>query len=278
MRLPRRRALSALLSVGLVVGIGAAARPAAALSALPPLNSVFTGNDASWPNCPLGMGTAARPTEGKPMPDAGAGFAILGVTNGPGFTTNPCLRAQVLSLQARHLWTGAYAVASYPSRSQFVAYGGTTGTMNQRLYRVGATQANSSIRAMRAAGLRTPMLWVDVETVGGFPWSATTSSNNAFLNGVMAAYRGAGLRVGIYTYRGAWRAITGSRYLPVPTWVPSGLSTRASALAKCTGSPTGGAVWMGQWVANQRDYDVTCPGVTGSGTSTSLIPRMFAPN
>ena len=42
------------------------------------------GADASWPNCPKGMGIPSRKTIGLPMPKKHARFVILGLTNGRG--------------------------------------------------------------------------------------------------------------------------------------------------------------------------------------------------
>ena len=264
-----------LTVAALALLIGAGGTSTAGASPLPALTSLPSGADVSWPNCPLGMGIPSRPSEGLPMPDAGSQFVVVGLTNGPGFTANPCLAAQVAQVQARHLWTASYAVASFPTAAQVSAYGGV-GTFRQRLARTGAGQANTTVRAMRAVHLRSPMMWVDVEEVGGFPWSATAADNNAFLDGVLAAYDAAGFRVGIYTYQHAWSMITASRRLPLSAWIPSGLNTRASALGMCGRSPHGGPVLIGQWVAGGSDHDVLCPGVTGTATRPSVVTRMFA--
>ena len=61
---------------------------------------------------------------------------------------------------------------------------------------------------------------------------ASTTSNNAVIDGVIARYRAAGVRVGIYSYDEAWRKIAGGRALPgVATRVPVGHRGRAGAAA-----------------------------------------------
>ncbi len=232
--------------------------PAHAASAA---GSAVRGADISWPNCPKGMGLAQRPALGLPMPVPTARFVIIGLTNGPAFTPNPCLAAQVRWAKTRRVALGAYAVTSYPTPAQLSMYGGK-GTAVSRLTHAGAAQANVNIRRMRAAGLRAPMVWVDIEPVKLAPWSRNVSANNAVINGVVSAYRRAGLRVGFYSYAYGWKQITGGRRLPAyPTWVPSGNDRQASALARCgQRSFSGGPVFLGQWTAADRDHNVTCPG------------------
>ncbi len=236
----------------------------ASASTLPPSGSTAYGADISWPNCPKGMGIPERRTEGQPMPTAKAQFVITGLTNGPGFTPNPCLASQVAWVKERHLWAGAYAITTYPTLDQLKRYGGR-GSGPQRLFRTGAAQANVNVRNMRSAGLRPPMVWVDIEPVKSAPWSGNQPFNNAVIDGVLAAYRGAGLKVGFYSYAYGWRQITGGRRMTsVPTWVPSGNDQRSSALARCTQpSFSGGRVLLGQWTEANRDHNVTCAGVAG---------------
>src|SRR6478672_8225031 len=54
-----------------------------------------TGGDVSWPQCPKGMGIPQKRSLGLPMPQSSAKFVLVGLTNGPGFTPNPCLADQV---------------------------------------------------------------------------------------------------------------------------------------------------------------------------------------
>ncbi|MCW2498398.1 MAG: hypothetical protein JWN87_74 [Frankiales bacterium] len=255
-----RTAVALLTTVLLGAGL---AGPAAA-SPRPAPGSAPAGADISWPNCPTGMGIPQRRTLGLPMPTADARFVIVGLTNGPGFTPNPCLAAQVAWVKARHLWLGAYSITTYPNAAELAKYGGA-GTATQRLQRVGRAQAAFNVKNMRAAGLRAPMVWVDVEPSTVRPWSASPASNNAVIDGIVAGYRAAGIAVGFYSYAYGWKEITGGRKWPsVPVWVPSGSNTRASAVNKCASSFSGGPVWFGQWTVANRDHNVACAGVTGT--------------
>lgn len=258
----RRRATAGLLALGLA----AVAAPGAYASTLPAAGTAVKGVDISWPNCPKGMGIPQRRTLGNPMPPVGSRFVVLGLTNGPAFTPNPCLASQVAWVRARHLWTGVYSITSYPTAAQLSRYGGT-GALTTRLWRVGVAEARVNLTTMRHAGLaKAPMAWVDVEPVKGWPWSASTANNNAVIDGVLAGYKAAGMRVGLYSYRYGWNEITGGRRLPsIPTWVPLSTCSKASF--------SGGPIWMTQTTSNGTDFDTTCPGISGTpATRSPLTP------
>jgi peptidoglycan hydrolase-like protein with peptidoglycan-binding domain len=117
------------------------------------------------------------------------------------------------------------------------------------------------------------LVWVDVEPNTRSPWSTTAVNNNAVIDGAIAGYKKAGVRVGIYSYGKAWKAITGARVLPtMPSWMPVGLTGRAEAQAACAvPSYIGSKPWLTQWTDDVRDYDLTCPGVTGRAESGNLL-------
>jgi hypothetical protein len=252
---------AAACSVTVVAPVNASPAPA------PAPGATAYGNDISWPQCPKGGGGY-----GLPGPIASASFVVLGLTDGGSFRANPCLARQVASAKTGHLWAGAYAISSYPTSEQLTRYGGT-GTLPVRLGRVGAAQAGFNLTTMARVGLRSPMVWVDVEPSTPTPWSASTDHNNAVIDGVIARYQAAGLRAGIYSYNKAWKAITGGRVLPgVPTWVPVGHKGRAVAAATCAvASYAGNKPWLTQWTDGVRDYNLTCPGVTGRAARGNLL-------
>lgn len=270
MRHPRFTLLVAALVSSLAATLAPAA-PAAA-STPPPVGSLAQGADVSWPNCPKGMGIAERPTQGLPMPTAASTWVVVGLTNGPAFTPNPCVVAQVAWVKARHLWLSSYAITSFPTRAQYATYGGT-GSVATRLYRTGLAQARYNVGTMRRAGITAPMVWIDVEPVAGRPWQANPAYNQVVVAGAVRGYVDAGLRVGFYSYNNGWRQIMGTKRFPnTPTWVPSGLDTAASAYAKCSApSFSGGPVWLGQWTRDGRDYGLACPGVTGTKAAPSPL-------
>ncbi|NMM23399.1 MAG: hypothetical protein HHJ11_07860 [Phycicoccus sp.] len=236
----------------------AVALPASASRAPAPGVTAY-GNDISWPQCPSSQGGYDLPG-----PTRGASFAVVGLTDGGSFRANPCIGREVSAVKARHLWVGAYAISTYPTRAELARYGGT-GTVTERLRRAGAAQAAFNLATMARVGLRAPMIWIDIEPRTRSPWSANTAKNNAVIDGVIARYKAAGLRVGIYSYDKAWKKITGGRALPgVATWVPVGHKGQAGAAARCAvPSFAGTKPLLTQWTDDVRDYNLSCPGVTG---------------
>jgi len=260
-------------TLGLI--LSASASSVSSVSVAPPVNAspapapgaTVYGNDISWPQCPKGGGG-----NGLPGPMTSASFAVLGLTDGGSFRANPCLALQVASVKTRHLWAGAYAISTYPTSAELARYGGT-GTMTERLRRAGAAQAEFNLATMARVGLQSPMVWIDVEPMTRSPWSASTASNNAVIDGVIARYKAAGVRAGIYSYDKAWKKITGGRALPgVAAWVPAGHTGRAGAAARCAvPSFAGTKPLLTQWTDGVRDHNLTCPGVTGQAARGNLL-------
>lgn len=252
---------------------------APAISPAPVPGATMYGNDISWPQCPKGGGGY-----GLPGPPDNASFAVLGLTDGGSFRPNPCLAEQVASVKARPLWISAYAIITYPTSEQLGRLGGS-GTLTERLGRVGAAQADFNLATMARVGLQSPMVWVDVEPRTKSPWSTRASQNNAVIDGVMTRYQGAGIRAGLYSYDKGWKAITGGRAMPgVPTWVPVGHKGRIGAAASCAvASFSGSKPTLTQWTDDVRDFNLTCPGVTGWAANRKTPPlysdmdALFAP-
>ncbi len=228
-------------------------------------NGAF-GRDISWPNCPVGMGIPERRTLGKPMPPADSSYVIIGLTNGPAFYPNPCLAEQVAYARELRMWAAAYAVVTYPTPSQLREYGGTgphpTTTRQGQLRNTGWAQAQQNLANMRAAGLESPIVWIDVEPVSPpAPWSDDTAANRLVVDGVIRAYRAAGLNVGVYSTTYMWQSIVGEIGYGLPEWRTAGPTTKAKALGMCTGnSIQGGEAVLGQWYNDDVDFNVLCPG------------------
>jgi hypothetical protein len=260
-------ALGLILYAAVALSSSAPVAPPVPLSPVPTPGSTVYGNDISWPQCAKSEGG-----NGLPGPLDSSSFAVLGLTDGGSFRAGPCLSRQVASVKSRHLWAGAYAISTYPTDAELARYGGT-GTLTQRLRRVGAAQARFNLDTMARVGLQSPMIWVDVEPSTRTPWSARADQNNAVIDGVIAAYKAAGLRAGLYSYDRAWKAITGARVLPgVPTWVPVGHASKAQAAARCAvASYAGSKPWLTQWTDDVYDYNLACPGVTGRAARGNLL-------
>jgi hypothetical protein len=261
-RLPARVSGRAAVMVSAVLAIlgplallpAPAGAQAAALPAL--------GQDISWPQCAVAQGGYAQP-----MPDTAAGFVVLGLTAGRAFTDNPCLAQQVTWVKARHLHAAAYAFATYPRNTEYRAWGAhgpfTTKTVEGRMMNVGYAQAQASLLTKWVAGLRSPMVWIDIEPRTNRPWSTRTTYNLAVIRGMIAGSNRSGYRTGIYTNASGWKAITGGAQLGLPEWSTVGPRGRATALAACTHRGLqGGPIMLAQYWTSRADYDVICPALT----------------
>jgi hypothetical protein len=132
------------------------------------------------------------------------------------------------------------------------------------LANVGHAQATYNVANMEAAGLVTPIIWIDVENVRGYPWSDDRAENAALVRGMARSYRDAGYAIGVYSSNNEWRQIMGGHDVGgAPEWRTAGPTTRAAAEARCEQSPglQGGTPVMGQWWDDERDYNVTCRGI-----------------
>jgi hypothetical protein len=229
--------------------------------------ALLYGADLSWPQCPAGMGIPQRTSHGAPMPTKAARFVIIGLTNGPSFTPNPCLADQVAWARERGLMTAAYAVTSYPRKAQIQKYG-YRGPFRQDtklglLRNAGYQAALFNVRNLEAAGLPTPVVWVDVEPLTRpFAWSPDRIANRAVVQGTIRGFRDAGFKVGLYSTPRLWHRIVGGFRLGLPEWRAAGQTSRAEALRRCADSWSyaGGPGVIGQWVEANRDRNLTCPG------------------
>jgi len=226
------------------------------------------GGDVSWPQCPKGMGIPQRKGLGIPMPIPAAKFVIIGLTNGPAFTPNPCLADQVQWVKDRHLMAAAYAVTSYPDARTLARHrdsGPFDGdTRLGALRNVGFQQARYNVANMKRAGLLSPVVWIDVEPVSVFEWSNDPVANSAVVRGVARGYTDAGYRIGTYSTQALWQTVVGGLELGLPEWRAAGETSRAEALRRCGPAAMyqGGKSVLSQWVEDNRDQNVTCPGTS----------------
>ncbi|MGZ4639150.1 MAG: hypothetical protein ACXV2J_08845 [Actinomycetes bacterium] len=268
-------ALTALAALGVLVApAGPAAAVAPRVAAKEP---TIRGADVSWPQCPKGLGITGRKGLGLPMPTTAAQFVVLGLTNGPGFTRNPCLTTQVAWVKAHRVHAAAYAVVSYPTAWQlrhFAHRGPYAGdTTPSRLRNVGYAQAVYNIASLRAVGLTVPHVWVDVETYPFRPWTRSVLNNRAVVVGALKAYADAGLTTGIYSTRLQFPAIVGRVTWRLPEWHTAGPRSQATALGRCSEpSFQGGPVVLAQWWTSSADNDLTCPAHTATAFTRFFTP------
>ena len=234
----------------------------------PQYSGLVLGGDVSWPQCPKGMGIPEKRTLGLPMPLDSAKFVVIGLTNGPAFTPNPCLADQVQWVKERHLLASAYAVNSYPEARTLQQYRTKGpfdgGTKLGALSNVGYQQARYNIANLRRAGLTTPTIWLDVEPVPIFVWSQDTTANAAVVRGAARGYTDAGYRIGAYSTQALWQTVVGDLRLGIPEWRAAGQTSREEALRRCGPDRMfqGGKSVISQWVGAGRDLNITCPGTS----------------
>jgi hypothetical protein len=218
------------------------------------------------------MGIPEKRSLGSPMPLPSAKFVILGLTNGPAFTPNPCLASQTQWVKSRRLLAAAYAVNSYPNDQTLARYGKEgpfdAGSRLGALSNVGYQQAKFNLATMKRSGLQTPIVWLDVEPVPIFEWSSDTTANAAVVRGAARGYTDAGYRIGAYSTQALWTTVVGGLRLGIPEWRAAGQTSRAEALRRCGSDRMfqGGKPVLSQWVEDNRDRNVTCPGTSAEMT------------
>lgn len=276
LRVPTLTTVTAAVAIAAALMLGAT-QPADATVAAAISPAVVAGADISWPQCPKGMGIPSRPTEGQPLPNPKTTkFVMIGLTNGPAFYPNPCLKSQVDWARKNQLNVAAYSMTTYPTSAQLKQYGQSGpykgSDVLTKLRNTGYAQGQFNLANARKTALSTPIIWMDVEHYPVRPWSTNTTYNRAVFEGVKAAYQKAGYKVGIYSTSYQWKAILGTVRYGVPEWHTSGPTSQATARAACK-SPSiqGGPTVISQWWTSKSDYDVLCPGFT----STAAINTYF---
>ena len=273
----RRVLLASAALVAALTTVGATA----AYADGPTATTTATGHDVSYPQC------------GRPLPGAGD-IAVVGVNQGTGTTTNPCLAEQLAWGDRREADGGVLRADVYVNTANpghlgdwwptaDLTRGGVpvsdpagrcTGAEDAACsfvygYSVGTEDATA--RGVTFPSDRT--WWLDVETVNSWSWDR--QANLAAVEGMAAAIRAAGGDVGIYSTPSQWRLLVGDATPSVtlagaPSWI-AGATSRSGALANCAaGSLTpAGRVRMVQWVEHGLDHDIAC-GVGVSGSRPSL--------
>jgi uncharacterized protein YjdB len=213
------------------------------------------------------------------MPPADTGFVVVGLTRGLAFTENPCLAGQFQWVLDHGVRAQAYAMATFPTGTQYEAYGDDgpypTSTRPDRLRNVGYAEGLAALASLGKVGWRPERIWVDVEPRPQQPWPSSSPAerqeNRYVIAGLLAALADAGYPHGVYSYAGAWEAITGSWQLAdVPVWSPAGRLDYASEASDLCVNPSfsGGTVHIAQWTDRTYDYDMTCSGVYQAHVAT----------
>lgn len=241
-----------LFLAGTVVALACAAVPTvgAAAPRLPqsPLYPTgTTGYDVSWPNC-----SATPPS--KPH------FGIVGVSDGTGYSQNPCLAREVawfpsLNLTVNTGWNNQ-SVYLNPTSPRVCAAGDSDCLAYNYGYNAGLYALTYATRQHVAASA----WWLDVETSN--TWNADVVQNQNSLQGEFDALAANGVStVGIYSTTAQWQSITGGWQNDWPSWGATTWTSASGALTYCTGHQfTGGPSHFMQYKAksSRLDQDVAC--------------------
>lgn len=240
---------AALLSVGLIVALASAALPAVAMAA--PLSPLYptgtTGYDVSWPNC-----SATAPSHPS--------FGIVGVSDGTGYSQNPCLAREVTWFPSINLFvnTGWYnqSVHINPTSPKVCA----AGDNNCLAYNYGYNAGLYALSYATSQHVQSSAWWLDVET--GNTWNTDVVQNQNSLQGEYDALVANGVStVGVYSTTAQWQSITGSWRNNWPSWGATTWTSPSGALTYCTGHQfTGGPSYFMQYKAksSRLDQDVAC--------------------
>ena len=115
---------------------------------------------------------------------------------------------------------------------------------------------------MKAAGLDSPIIWLDVEQVPHYEWSTSTAANAEVVLGAAQGYADAGYRVGVYSTPAIWAGLVGDLSLGVPEWRAAGQTSQEEALSRC-GTDwliQGGLGVLAQWVEDEPRPQHHLPG------------------
>jgi hypothetical protein len=282
-------AVFALASVTAAVSTSAVARPAPR-----PATSTITGNDISWPQCgrPLPTGQAfgivgvnnglanntnpcladqlawaAKSTGGTAQPrsavyvNTGNPSGVAGIAWWP--TSNTFAHKADHTDTSATSGTGVSDIVTVPVPASYGACSTGAAADAACSYVYGYAKAYDDVRYRGVAAPAAFRWWLDVETTNS--WETTTRPNAADLEGMVDAFAGQGLSVGIYSTPYQWHVITGptltttSSLAGLPNWTAGAASLKDAPNHCATGAFTpNSTVSMVQYISNNLDYDYSC--------------------
>ena len=202
------------------------------------------GSDISWPNC-------------SSKPPKSAKFGVVGVTDGLGYSTSPCLSSEAAHFSNLSLYvnTGWNINSSHiNATSPHVC---TAGDNNCLAYNYGYNAGLYAYNAAGSLGVHSTTWWLDVETSA--TWSSNTQQNQNSLQGEYDALKVSGATtVGAYSTTTEWNSITGNWLNNWPSWGATTWTTAKQAKTYCSGHEfTGGVTWLIQFTG-KLDKDYAC--------------------
>ncbi len=263
-----------ILSIGLATMMVFTALPAAAVEA-------NYGYDISWPQCDR-MNTL--PTDGA--------FKVVGVNDGIVYTTNECLRGQLVwAGQSVELYVNTgnpgpnlssrYTSGTVGGKTCYTSNKNSTGCAflyGYRAARDSYERAKAAFTALGWTNLNNRTWWLDVERInswrgldGNLPSdnflsvAQARSLNVANLQGAMYYLESVVKvrKVGIYSVNSHWEAITGNTkaFSDHEAWMAVGTDGEQAAISQCLSQPgfTGAPETRVQYIDTVLDLDVNVP-------------------
>ena len=261
--------------------------PIPAVAATAPSNG--PGADVSWPQCAGDL-------------PAGQTFGVVGVNDGLGNTTNPCLARELAWAGASAGGTGQPATSLYvmaqdpgllaswwPNSDQTkdgatvavpAQYGDCAPSQGSSLGQDSAACAfvygyDMAEEDITSRGVTSPAdyrWWIDVETTN--TWALPPAANAADLEGMVTAFQSAHATVGLYSTPYQWLLIAGTPMLNsplsgLPSWIANtgGVGT-AETNCYTSGLTTGSTVALAQYQSGAFDADLACHPLSASPTPT----------
>ena len=241
------------------IGVGGAALLIAALAlalfpgvaAASPLSPLYpkgtTGYDVSWPNC-------------SATPPSNPHFGIVGVSDGTGYSQNPCLANEAtwfpsINLDVNTGWNDQ-SIYLNPTSPKVCAVGDS----NCLAYNYGYNAGLYAVNYANSQNVHASAWWLDVET--GNTWNSNVVQNQNSLQGEYDALQASGVTtVGVYSTTAQWQSITGSWRNNWPSWGATTWTSATQALTYCTGHQfTWGPSYFMQYKPKKSplDQDVAC--------------------
>ncbi|HQU07899.1 MAG: hypothetical protein B7X04_02845 [Parcubacteria group bacterium 21-54-25] len=226
----------------------------------------------------------------KAYPSIPFDFAVIGVSGGKAFVDNARLASEFSwSHFASRVRPTIYMNINAPYGSTVAGHIGSPRTCpgvtdsSQAVaaangepsacegYNYGYNAAKHAYAYAQANNVTAPLWWLDVEEANS--WSATTTVNDATIQGAIDYLNAQDVRVGIYSVPYMWRQIAGTDFAPTqtlntraestPTWFPIGITREVTALNACLTSDsfiTGSPVWIIQYESSSTavDQNISC--------------------
>lgn len=240
---------AALLVAAVVAGLACAAFPAVAAAS--PQSPVYptgtTGFDVSWPNC-------------SATPPRNPHFGIVGVSDGTGYSQNPCLAQEVAWFPSINLYVNT------GWNNQSVHLNATSPKLcaaddnNCLAYNYGYNAGLYALNYASSQNVHASAWWLDVETSN--TWNTDVAQNQHSLQGEYDALAAHGVTtVGIYSTTAQWQSVTGGWINNWPSWGATTWTSSTGAFTYCTGHQfTGGPSYFMQYQPKRSrlDQDVAC--------------------